>query len=96
MPHVLDKKATKIARVRHERGVDYLQAIFGWEPVEAEERLTAKRAEQATGPTLDYLGKSRKGRTKGRPGQHPTRHHWSRKGRRQVTKAQRLARRKNR
>jgi hypothetical protein len=78
---VVDKQATKIARNRHQRGVDLLNAIFGWDPGSAATVDALRRRRQATGPD----GPTR-----------ATRKHWTRRARRAKTKAQRKARRRNR
>lgn len=33
MSFKIDKKATKIARAKQQRGIDLLQAVFGWTPI---------------------------------------------------------------
>jgi hypothetical protein len=40
---VIDKQATKIARARHARGVDYLHALFAWDAESARKAWLAKR-----------------------------------------------------
>lgn len=69
MTRVVDKKATKVARARHARGVDHLNSLFAFEAeshraIWLESRRTFSAAERGR--------------------------------RRQVAKAQRLARRRNR
>jgi len=66
---LIDKKATKIARARHQRGVDKLRAFFAWD---ADEALVAAREKKASFSPVE------------------------RRRRRMRTKAQRMARRKNR
>lgn len=78
----IDKEATKAARTKHARGSALIASIFG-----ADDKRAAAQAEygrrllQGNGP----IGRARY-----------TQRHWTRKGRRAKTKAQRIARRASR
>jgi hypothetical protein len=42
-PRALDRKATKIARARHQRGLDRLRELFAWDAESAHAIWLAKR-----------------------------------------------------